>query len=219
MNANFCGGSNVIQKKRWLFAVIGAMAYLLVMTPGVRAEPAPVQVVERLQDTLLKVMKNAGKLGYEGRYKVLAPVLSDLYDFPFISRIVLGRHWNAFNDKEKKRFLALFTKFSIAVYANRFDGYSGERFKVITADTSRKVQAVVRTELVQSSGKRVNMDYVLRQKGGQWRIINVVVEGVSDLALKHADFGDFLTKNDPKALLELLKTKIAKLSGHDPTRD
>jgi phospholipid transport system substrate-binding protein len=169
-------------------------------------------VVERLQGELLKVMKAAGKLGYEGRYKALSPVIPDLYDFPFISRVVLGRHWRAFSDEEKKRFLDLFTKFSVAVYASRFDGYSGERFKIISVNESRKERVVVQTALLQSSGEKVDMDYVLHQTDGTWRIINVIADGVSDLAMKHAEFGSFLEKKNPKALLELLQAKIAKFS-------
>jgi phospholipid transport system substrate-binding protein len=188
------------------------VALLVILPQGARADTGAVQVVEKLQHELLGVMKAAGSLGYEGRYKALSSVIPDLYDFPFISRVVLGRHWGAFSDEEKKHFLDLFTKFSVAIYASRFDGYSGEKFKVISVNESRRDRVVVQTVLLQPSGEKVRMDYVLHRTDGTWRIINVVADGVSDLAMKHAQFGAFLEKNNPEALLELLKTKIAKFS-------
>jgi len=199
-------------RRRWL-AVICAAALLFLLPPVARAHTA-VQVIEKLQNSLLQVMKNAGTLGYTGRYEKLAPVLPKLYDFPFISRIVLGRYWHTFSDGEKKEFLTLFARFSIATYAYRFDGYSGERFSVVSAKTSQEGRMVVRTVLIQPSGERTHLDYILHRRDGAWRIINVIADGVSDLALKHADFGAFLRKNSPKALLDKLKSKIAYYSDH-----
>jgi len=194
-----------------LRAVILTVAFFLILTSGVRAD-TPTQVVEKLHDELLQVMKDAEMLGYKGRYEKLVKVIPAIYDFPFISRIVTGRYWRTFSEEEKKKFLDLFTKLSVATYANRFDGYSGESFSVISANESRRGRIVVETALVKPSGEKIEMSYILHKKNNVWKIINVIVEGVSDLSLKRADYAAFLKKKNTKALLDELKAKISKLS-------
>ena len=194
-----------------LRAVILAVVFFLILPPGVRAD-TPTQVVEKLHDELLKVMKDAETLGYKGRYEKLVKVIPAIYDFPFISRIVAGRYWRTFSEEEKKKFLDLFTRLSVATYANRFDGYSGESFSVITANESRRGRMVVETVLDQPSGEKIELSYILHNKNKMWKIINVIVEGVSDLSLKRADYAAFLKKKNTKALLDELTAKISKLS-------
>ena len=195
-----------------LRAVILTVAFFLSLPPGVRADDTPTQVVEKLHGELLQVMKDAEMLGYQGRYEKLVKVIPAIYDFPFISRIVAGRYWRTFSEEEKKKFLDLFTRLSVATYANRFDGYSGESFSVITANESRRGRIVVETVLVQPSGEKIEMSYILHKKNNMWQIINVIVEGVSDLSLKRADYAAFLKQKNTKALLDELTAKISKLS-------
>ena len=194
-----------------LRTVMVILALWHILPTAVRAD-TPTQVVEKLHEELLVVMKNAEVLGYEGRYEKFAKILPLIYDFPFISRIVVGRYWNTFSEEEKKDFLQLFTKFSIATYANRFDGYSGERFKVISAKESRRGRIAVESVLVQTSGERIHITYILHKKRNMWKIINVIVEGVSDLSLKRADYAAFLKEKNAQALLDDLNTKISELS-------
>ena len=90
----------------------------------------PREVVERLHASLLEVMRHADELGYEGRYRQLAPVLEASYDFPFMTRIAIGTSWRDMTAEQRDDLVALFTEMSIASYAARFDGYGGEAFEV-----------------------------------------------------------------------------------------
>jgi phospholipid transport system substrate-binding protein len=169
----------------------------------------PVQIIENFNSTLLSVMKKAKVLGYEGRYNQFAPVVKKSFDFPLIAKIVLGRYWSTFTEEEKAKFIDIFTRLSIATYANRFDNYSGEKFKIVSTNESRPGRALIKTMLIKSDGKEVELDYILLKKGTEWRIVNVIADGVSDLSLKRADYTAFLKKNSVKALFDRLNKKIA----------
>ena len=168
------------------------------------------QVVEKLQTALLTVMKNGEKLGYRGRYDQLDPVIRAIFDMPFISKTVLSKHWEAFNDGQRLRFVETFTKMGIATYAANFDSYSGERFKVLSEKEVSGGRILVKTHLIKSDGGKVQLDYLLHRTESEWRVINVIAEGVSDLALKRADYSNFLNNKSLEALIAKLDEKIAQ---------
>jgi len=69
---------------------------------------------------------------------------------------------------------------------------------------------LVRTELLKSSGTRVHLDYVLQHRQGHWRIINIIANGVSDLALKRADYSSVLKRQGFQTLIDMLEHKIRR---------
>jgi phospholipid transport system substrate-binding protein len=193
-------------------AIIVLMACFIGPAAG-SAKDAATQVVEELHAALLKVMKNAEELGYHGRYQKLVPVITACYDFPFISRIIVGRHWRELTPEQKKQFVHTFTELSIATYASRFDGYSGEHFKTLSGKHLKGDHFLVKTVLVKTNGEEVDLDYVLHQNNTTWQIINVIAQGVSDLSLKRADYSYYLKKKGFDALLEKLNEKISNYQG------
>ena len=194
-------------KLRFLLVAILAMPVFALSRPV--AADTPTQVVENLHATLLTVMKEAEELGYAGRYDRLSPVVTAVFDLPFIARIVVGRYWRSFNDEEKANFVETFSRLSIATYAGRFDGYSGERFKVVSSKESRHDRIIVRSILIKPEGDEVKLDYILHESGNKWHIINVVANGVSDLSLKRSDYTTFLKKKGLRSLIDKLNEKIS----------
>jgi phospholipid transport system substrate-binding protein len=186
-----------------------ALLVLLLLVPAVApAADTAAKVVEGLHDELLIVMKQALKLGYTGRYQRLAPIVTASYDFPYISKVVVGRYWRSFTAEQKSQFIEIFSKLSIATYANRFGGYSGEHFKTISEEELKRGHRLVETVLIKANGEEIELDYILHQNNAQWRIINVIAEGVSDLSLKRADYTSYLKRYSFDALLEKLNEKI-----------
>ena len=188
--------------------VITIFALLSLLVAPAGAADSAAKVVEVLHAELLFVMKQAKKLGYAGRYQRLAPTVTASYDFPYISKVVVGRYWRSFTAEQKSQFIRAFSKLSIATYANRFDGYSGERFKTISEEELKRGHRLVSTVLIKANGEEIELDYILHQNNDQWLIINVIAEGVSDLSLKRADYTSYLKKNGFDALLKKLNEKI-----------
>ena len=175
------------------------------------AAPHPgTEVIEGLHAALLAVMKDGQKLGYRGRYEQLSPVIRNNFDLPFIARTVLGRYWDELKDEQKSRFVEEFSKLTIATYAANFDVYSREQFKVISHKELGNGQIEVRTNLLKSDGEGVSLDYILHHPGREWRIINIIANGVSDLALKRADYTNYLRNKGFDALVGKLEEKMGQ---------
>ena len=154
----------------------------------------------------------AEKIGFKGRFDQLTPVITTSFDLPFIAKTAMGRHWDTLDPSQKSRFVETFRRLSIATYAANFDSYSGERFKVVSEKELDHGHVQVHSRLIKSNGGEVSLDYVLRPVDRQWRIINVIANGVSDLALKRADYNQFLKTKGFDALLEKLNEKIDQYS-------
>jgi phospholipid transport system substrate-binding protein len=106
-----------------------------------------------------------------------------------------------------------FTELTLATYASRFDGYSGERFQQMEITPMSRGRMLVRTEMVRPGKDTVQLDYVLQEENGKWLIVNVVANGVSDLSLKRADYGSILKSQGFDSLIARLRTQIAELGG------
>jgi phospholipid transport system substrate-binding protein len=119
-------------------------------------------------DALLDVMRRARALGVHGRYDALAPVIRATFDLAAMTRISVGPRWNAIPPEQQAALIDGFTRMTIATYASRFDGYSGERFEVDPAVETRKTGSVVRTRLVQSNGEPIAINYLMRHSAPGW---------------------------------------------------
>ncbi len=186
--------------------LLGAMC-LLGLSGLVHAADAT-SVVESLHAALLDTMKQAATLGFKGRVEKLGPVLDERFDFPRIARVVTGRHWKALPDDKKQKFITTFRDLSVATYAENFSGFGGESFETV-AHESKPNSELVRTNLIDSKGKKVSLNYLLTKTGEQWRIINVVAEGVSDLALKRSEYDGVLAQEGIDSLVAKLEAKVA----------
>ncbi len=184
------------------------------------AGATPTEVVERLNAALIEVMREADALGFQGRYERLAPVLSAAFDFPLMARISVGKHWRAWDEVLRARFVAAFGNSSIATYAARFDGYGGERFEVLGEQPGLRKTVLVRNHLVKSDGETVAIDYLFKTGAGDskagWRVIDVFLDGkFSELALKRSEYGAVIKNDGVETLIRGLGDQAARLAAEN----
>ncbi len=169
------------------------------------------RVIESLNSALLDVMKNAATLGYRGRFDKLAEVIESTHDLAYIARFAIGnKNWDKLSDDKRKKFVDSFKQYSIAIYANRFNGYSGETFRLSGEQAAKRGQVQV-TSLLEIPGQEsVDFLYLLLPDKGTRKIVNIIVQGVSDLALKRSEFMSLLDDKGFDALLAHLAEKTAE---------
>jgi phospholipid transport system substrate-binding protein len=196
---------------RRMFVALCTVLLLLPATSfGASADPAA--KVDGLYAALLSTMKQAKQLGIKGRYEKLAPVLSQTYDLPLMSRIAVGQNWNSFSPTQRDSIVKAFARMTTATYANRFDGFSGERFEVLQTVDQPNGDKIVKTRIITSDGKPVQLNYLMRNSGGEWKIIDVYLNGtISELASRRAEFGSILRTGGPDALVSALTKQSDRL--------
>ena len=140
-----------------------AIIALLSLVSAVHAAESPARnIVASLHGTLLDVMIAADELGFEGRRDYLAPAMTESYDMTHIARGSTGRYWRQASDEQKQRIVDAITRLSITIYAARFDGFSGERFRTLSEEPAPRGTVLVKTEIVKSDGDTVALNYLMR---------------------------------------------------------
>ena len=177
-----------------------------------QANAAAKQIVEKFQDQLIDVMKNGSKLGYSGRYDKLKDAVNNSHDLPKIARIVVGKEWEKLSESQQNQLVDVFSKLSIASYAHNFKDFSGESFSFDTEEETTRGGVVIHSHLNVPDDKPVKFDYMLKEKGDSWRIINIIANGVSDLALKRSEYTSILQRDGFDALIAKINEKIDNYS-------
>ena len=189
-------------------AVAPAPAAVAGQSPEVKA--AARQVIQSFYDTLLAVMRNAKALRFEGRRAKLAPAVRASYNLPVMAKASIGRQWRSLTPAQRKVLVAAFSRMSVATYADRFDGYSGEKLQVKDVADGPRGTLVVRTHIVKSDGDVVKINYLMRKYDDKWRIIDVFLKGtISELATKRSDYGSVMRRQGFDALISTINAKVA----------
>jgi phospholipid transport system substrate-binding protein len=186
---------------------------LLMQAPafGKSSDPAASRI-SSFYSALLDTMKQAKQLGLRGRYDKLSPVLSQTYDLAQMSRIAVGPSWSGLSQQQQVGIVNAFSRMTVATYASRFDGFSGEQFDILETSDRPNGDKIVKTRIVQSNGKVVALNYLMRKDGTDWKIVDVYLDGtISELASRRAEFGVILKSGGPDALVASLKKQGDKL--------
>ncbi|MBL6457505.1 ABC transporter substrate-binding protein [Belnapia sp. T6] len=182
-----------------------ALPALLLLPALARAQAAP---IERLHAALLDVMRNAGALGVRGREQRLRPVMEQVFNLPAMTRIAVGPAWTGFSPAEQEALVTAFSDWSIATYANRFDGYGGERFETLGESARPNGDQLVNTRIVRPNDAPVAINYLLREG----RIVDLYLTGtISELASRRAEFATILRDGGAARLVEELRRRTAGL--------
>lgn len=212
-------GSAVTQGQRWsLSGLASGIACLLLLLCWVTVQPAAAGgATEAMKSTINEVLniiqdenlKQPGKA--EERRRRLEQVVGDRFDYPEMSRRSLGAPWNTLSDKDKEEFVALFRTLLTNSYADKIESYSGEGVQYINERTEKNY-AEVRTKVL--TGKvEIPLDYRLLNKGVEWRVYDVVVDGVSLVNNYRGQFSKILRTSTFADLVDQLRKKSDKIKA------
>ena len=201
--------------KLWLFgAGLAALPWLnavgqVPMT--ITAYDTPMACIEALHDGLISLSLEQSPGGLAQRFQRLEPLIVATHDLLFIAEFTVRRHWARFDDEEREAFLQSFQRLSVMSYASRFVALSEDTFRIQESRVLGSGRVQVIASITRAEPPDIPIEYILQQNDAGWRIINVVADGVSDLALKRAEYQRVLAEGSVADLLEVLEQQIAAL--------
>ena len=198
----------VVQKLAGWLVVAGC----LFLPPAAGAtSPGPTDVVRNFYAQLLDVMQHSGTLGARGRYQKLEPIVLRMFDVPYMARLSIGPSWARLSTDQKHRAAQAYGRYLTALYATRFDSYSGERFEVL-GEQQIKHGTMVKTRIIKSNGEPVSINFVLHDNDIAWQARDVYLDSaISEVATRRSEFALILRTSGIDALIASLNKKADDL--------
>jgi len=199
-------------------ALIACATFAASLHAGVYADPvdgatdSPVATIATLQQGLIGAARARPNATVEERYRALEPLILATHDLPYIAEFALRRQWGALREDERQRFVAAFERLSVMTYAARFASVGPDTFREVTpVAESSPGRERVSTAVARTGAADVSLEYLLEQGPQGWRIINIVADGVSDLALKRAEYQRVFASGGIERLLAELDEQVRRL--------
>lgn len=182
-------------------------------TPA-RAWPEAGTFISTLADNAISGLTDK-TLSPQERTRRFRNLLTADFDIPEIARFVLGRYWRVATPDERTQYTKLFQDYIVQIYSSRFQDYGGETLKVNGAFRDDD-GAYVSSSLMRPNGPPVKVDWKLRPEAPSFKIVDIMVEGVSMTVTQRDDFAAAIQEHGGKVagLIDLLKQKVQTASSN-----
>jgi phospholipid transport system substrate-binding protein len=188
------------------------LALTVLAYPASAAPASGSDTVQGLYDTLLSTMKNGRTLGQSGRFVQLEPVVRRTFDIASMARLSVGPSWTMMSQSQRQQVTDGFGRYISAIYADRFDSYSGQKLQVIDEQPAA-AGVIVHSQIVKANGEPVKVDYLMRKNGDAWVISDVYLDGaISEVATRRSEFAAILRNEGIDGLIGALNRKADMLT-------
>ena len=166
----------------------------------------PEDTVEKFHAALTEAMQSGN---YDNRLVVIQRAVDTCFQVHTISRISLGRNWRQLDSSQQGEYEGLIKALVTSTYAARFKEYNGQVFHIDSTAAITKNRHRVKSTLATRT-ETVSLDYQLQQIDEEWRIYDIIANGVSDLSLKRSNYASLYADGGLNAVTEDIKASIRK---------
>ena len=185
------------------------LAVMLILPVHVLAGGAKDTVEGQISKMLTKMKSPEFKaLERDAKLDEISAIINEIFDWQELSRRTLGREWKKFTPDQQKEFMTLFEQLLQGIYADRILAYTSEKIDFGKETELKKGRVEVESYIITTDNKKVPLFYRLTDKSGQWRVYDVVIEGVSMVKNYRGQFRQILSNKKPEDLLQTLREKV-----------
>ena len=196
-------------KKKFITLNIIFVAVLLILPLQVLAGGAKDTVEAQINKMLAKMQTPEFKgLERDAKLTEISNIINEVFDWQELSRRTLGREWKKFTPDQQKEFVTLFEQLLQGIYADRILAYTQEKIEFGKETELKKGRVEVESYIITTDNKKVPLFYRMTNKSGQWRVYDVVIEGVSMVKNYRGQFRQILSTKKPEDLLQTLREKV-----------
>lgn len=198
--------------KKWCLALTLWLASSVAL-----AGLTPDQLVKKTADDVIEVIKNDKDIQAGNQQKIFALAEDKIlpnFDFEKVSRLVLGKNWTNATPEQRVAFQTEFKTLLLRTYATALSKYKNQsiEFKPFRMDVGAEI-ATVKTAIQQPGGDPIGVDYSLGKKGEDWKVFDIVIEGVSLVTNYRSQFAQEIRQNGLDSLTKKLADKNKAATG------
>lgn len=195
-------------------------AVLAILTAREAAAGPPTDQLKGAIDRVVRVVEDPSLKGDDRvaeRRIAVRRIADDIFDFNEIARRALARHWQPLTDKQRAKFVSLFSDLLERSYMSKIELYGGEKIQYI-GERADGDTASVATRIATKNATEVPIEYRLLKKGDRWLVYDVSIEGVSLVSNYRTQFNKIIQTGSFTDLIQKLKAKQGELSADDQSK-
>jgi phospholipid transport system substrate-binding protein len=187
----------------------GLLILMLLIFPLHAEAGLPLDTIERHVNSVLDVLRDPalqGEANKEAKEKKIESIADQMFDYIALSKLTLGRSWKQFNKEQQKEFVSLYRSILEKAYMDKILSYTDEKVLFDKEMMLSEKKAEVQTRIITKSAE-IPINYRVYLKDGQWRVYDVIIEGISLIKNYRTQFREILANNPPEEVLKILREK------------
>jgi phospholipid transport system substrate-binding protein len=179
---------------------------IMIIVPIPAHASSALDAIQTQVNKVLEVLRNPAENKAEKEKRILA-VADEIFDYTELSKLSLANEWKAFTHEQQKEFTRLFGKLLADVYMDKIMQYTNQ--KVVFGKENRLSENTieVRSEIM-TPARTIPMAYRMILENGEWKVYDVVIEGVSLVMNYRSQFREILANKSPEDLLKMLRDRV-----------
>lgn len=171
---------------------------------------SPTEQVKTVVDKVINILKDPKYKGKEKtlqRRAALRAEIEKIFDFEEMAKRSLGIYWRERTPQEKKEFVELYKDLLERSYSGKIESYTDEKVLYLDEKIEKGKYAEVKTKIVTKDRKEIPIDYKLYFTGKDWKVYDIVIEGVSLVSNYRSQFNKIIQNHSYQELVRRMKTK------------
>jgi len=191
--------------------ILSLILMLVVIAVPAMAATGPDQLIRETSDRVLdEIRKNSElyKSDPQGVYDLVNAVVSPHFDFPAMTDRALGRYKDDVNEQQRPEIIDEFRMLLVRTYSSALLEYTDEVLVYLPMEGSEaEGEVTVRTEIEQSGGFPIPINYLLRNGDDGWKVYDISVDEVSLVTNYRSSFARAIKKKGVDGLIETLRSR------------
>ena len=190
----------------------GLLIFMLLICTLQAEAGLPLDTVEKNVSSVLDILRDPalqGEANQDAKQKKIESIADQMFDYVALSRLTLGKSWNQFSREQQKEFVSLYRTILEKAYMDKILSYTDEKVIFDKELMLSENKAEVQTKIITKSAE-IPIFYRVYLKDGQWRVYDVIVEGISLIKNYRTQFREILANNPPEEVLKILREKTSE---------
>jgi phospholipid transport system substrate-binding protein len=209
--------------KKSKFSIVVMLSALLLAPISWAAETRPDTLVKETAQEVLTIIKQDKEIQSGNKAKILNLVKSKIlphFNFTRMTRLAMGKNWRKASPQQKKELEKEFRTLLVRTYYKALAVYSDHTIKVSPLkNVAGKTDTTVKTEIIQSHGQPVSIDYSMEKINSAWKVYDITVAGISLVINYRGSFNSKIRSGGVEGLLKALNKKNRMLKDKDKEKE
>lgn len=204
-----------VPNNRFILSATVLMALVMApLTASAEEEMSdPAKMVEETANEIIATLaerREEMKNDPDELYAFVEELLLPVFDVPYSTRLVLGRHGRDASPEQRRAFGEAFYRFLVRSYADGMVEHAPNDLEIRVQPVRGELnpdRTRVRTQIVREGGSNIPVDYTLRFRNGEWRVYDVTIEGVSYVTNYRSSFDSEIRQRGLDKVIERLEER------------